>query len=92
MDVVKPSNLNIEFLREFMMLPTSYFAPGAALKFRKIYYMIQRLKFRKKVWGPKLSPKNIRFICRGLHSTLWNSLHQGREIRRPTGNPQKHGR
>ena len=48
MDVVKPGNLNIEFLREFMMLPTSYYVPGAALKFRKFFYLnsIQRLKLR----------------------------------------------
>ena len=38
MDVVKPGNLNIEFLREFMMLPTSYYVPGAALKFRKFLF------------------------------------------------------
>lgn len=37
MDVVKPDNLNIEFLREFMMLPTSYYVPGAALKFRESF-------------------------------------------------------
>lgn len=50
MDVVKPDNLNIEFLREFMMLPTSYYEPGAALKFRKFFlYKIHRFKLRKKV-------------------------------------------
>ena len=38
MDVVKPDNLNIGFLREFMMLPTSYYEPGAALKFRKFNF------------------------------------------------------
>ena len=36
MDVVKPDNLNIGFLREFMMLPTSYYETGAAIKFRKL--------------------------------------------------------
>ena len=36
MDVVTPDNLNIGFLREFMMLPTSYYETGAAIKFRKL--------------------------------------------------------
>ena len=35
LDVVKPSELSTSFLREYMGLPTSYYAPGAALKFRK---------------------------------------------------------
>ena len=39
MDVVKPDNLNIGFLREFMMLPTSYYETGAAIKFRKLNYL-----------------------------------------------------
>lgn len=39
MDVVTPDNLNIGFLREFMNLPTSYYAPGAALKFRKLTWL-----------------------------------------------------
>ncbi|XP_068718689.1 uncharacterized protein [Montipora capricornis] len=34
MDVVKPDNLNVGFLREFMMLPTSYYTTGAAIKFQ----------------------------------------------------------
>lgn len=42
MDVVKPDNLNIGFLREFMMLPTSYYEPGAALKFRKFNSILAR--------------------------------------------------
>ena len=36
MDVVTPDNLNIGFLREFMMLPKSYYETGAAIKFRKL--------------------------------------------------------
>ena len=36
MDVVTPDNLNIGFLQEFMMLPTSYYETGAAIKFRKL--------------------------------------------------------
>lgn len=34
--MVKPDNLNVEFLREFMMLPTCYYETGAAIKFRSV--------------------------------------------------------
>ena len=34
-DEVKPNDLSVNFLQEFMELPTSYLAPGAAIKFRK---------------------------------------------------------
>ncbi|KAL9951279.1 hypothetical protein ACROYT_G043917 [Oculina patagonica] len=33
-DEVKPGGLNLNFLREFMDLPQSYLAPGAAIKFQ----------------------------------------------------------
>jgi len=36
-DEVKPGGLNLNFLREFMDLPHSYLAPGAAMKFRKFF-------------------------------------------------------
>ena len=35
MDEVKPSDLSLSFLREFMELPISYFQPGAQIKYRK---------------------------------------------------------
>lgn len=35
MDEVKPSDLSLSFLREFMELPISYFQPGTQIKFRK---------------------------------------------------------
>ena len=35
LDEVKPGDLSVNFLQEFMDLPTSYLAPGAAMKFRK---------------------------------------------------------
>lgn len=35
LDEVKPGDLSINFLREFMDLPLSYLAPGASMKFRK---------------------------------------------------------
>lgn len=35
LDEVKPGDLSVNFLREFMELPLTYFAPGAAMKFRK---------------------------------------------------------
>ena len=35
LDVVKPNELSTSFLREYMALPTSYYAPGSALEFRK---------------------------------------------------------
>ena len=34
-DEVKPQDLSLSFLREYMDLPTSYFAAGAPLKYRK---------------------------------------------------------
>ena len=40
MNVVTPDNLNVGFLREFMMLPTSYYATGAAIQFRKIAFLV----------------------------------------------------
>lgn len=86
MDVVKPDNLNVGFLREFMMLPTSYYEPGAALKFRELnlisfYSPHPALRCLLKI--------PIRINCcltvfRGFYSTLWNSLHQGRTIWWPT--------
>ena len=35
MDEVKPQDLSVAFLREFMSLPNSYFKPGAAATYRK---------------------------------------------------------
>ena len=35
LDEVKPSDLSVNFLQEFMALPLSYLAPGAAVQFRK---------------------------------------------------------
>ena len=35
LDEVKPKDLSVNFLQEFMDLPLSYLAPGAAIKFRK---------------------------------------------------------
>ena len=35
LDEVKPTALSVNFLQEFMDLPVSYLAPGAAVKFRK---------------------------------------------------------
>ena len=36
LDEVKPKDLSVNFLQEFMDLPLSYLAPGAAVKFRKL--------------------------------------------------------
>ena len=41
-DEVKPGGLNLNFLREFMDLPQSYLAPGAAIKFRKFFMVVMR--------------------------------------------------
>ena len=35
MDEVKPQDLSLSFLREFMNLPNSYFDPGAPIKYRE---------------------------------------------------------
>ena len=35
LDEVKPTDLSVNFLQEFMDLPLSYLSPGAAIKFRK---------------------------------------------------------
>ena len=35
MDEVKPEDLSLAFLREFMSLPRSYFDAGAPIKYRK---------------------------------------------------------
>ena len=42
LDEVKPNDLSVNFLQEFMDLPISYLAPGAAIKFRK--YITKVLK------------------------------------------------
>lgn len=39
MDEVKPQDLSLAFLREFMNLPNSYFDAGAPLKFRKYTFV-----------------------------------------------------
>ena len=39
LDEVKPKDLSVNFLQEFMDLPLSYLAPGAAVKFRKYFTM-----------------------------------------------------
>ena len=36
MDEVKPQDLSLTFLREFMSLPKSYFNAGAPIKYRKL--------------------------------------------------------
>ena len=40
LDEVKPKDLSVNFLQEFMDLPLSYLAPGAAVKFRKYFRCI----------------------------------------------------
>ena len=40
MDEVKPSDLSLSFLREFMDLPVSYFQPGAQIKYRKREFLL----------------------------------------------------
>jgi len=40
MDEVKPSDLSLSFLREFMDLPVSYFQPGAQIKYRKREFIL----------------------------------------------------
>ena len=39
MDEVKPQDLSLAFLREFLNLPNSYFDAGAPLKFRKYMFI-----------------------------------------------------
>ena len=39
LDEVKPVDLSINFVREFMDLPLSYLAPGASMKFRKYKFL-----------------------------------------------------
>lgn len=36
LDEVKPQDISLSFLREFMELPTSYFTAGGPLKYRKL--------------------------------------------------------
>ena len=36
LDEVKPQDISLSFLREFMELPTSYFTDGGPLKYRKL--------------------------------------------------------
>ena len=43
MDEVKPSDLSLNFLREFMELPVSYYSPGAPIKYRKWYKNLSQL-------------------------------------------------
>jgi len=43
LDEIKPNDLSVEFLQEFMELPTSYLAPGAAVKFRKFSSLFPRV-------------------------------------------------
>ena len=35
MDEVRPQDLSVAFLKEFMNLPTSYYTPGSPIKYRK---------------------------------------------------------
>ena len=35
MDEVRPDDLSVSFLKEFMSLPTSYYTPGSPIKYRK---------------------------------------------------------
>ena len=70
MDVVKPSDLSVGFLKDFMDLPTSYLAPGAAIKFRKFWLsqlsLYLTLLITTKVrWGQE-SGKNRERLIPGL--------------------------
>ena len=47
LDEVKPQDLSLSFLREFMELPTTYFAAGAPLRFRKYIFSGMRYQLRK---------------------------------------------
>ena len=43
MDEVKPSDLSLNFLREFMELPLSYYSQGAPIKYRKYWKTLTNL-------------------------------------------------
>jgi len=60
-DEVKPGGLNLNFLREFMDLPQSYLAPGAAIKFRKFVMFIMRpfMTFYKALKYEKVGHLNL---------------------------------
>lgn len=65
MDVVTPDNLNIGFLREFMMLPTSYYETGAAIKFRKLK------KFHDIVHRPEVNRDQPRGLANCQHLNMF---------------------
>lgn len=65
MDVVTPDNLNIGFLREFMMLPTSYYETGAAIKFRKLK------KFHDIVHRPEVNRDQSRRLVNCQHLNMF---------------------
>lgn len=65
MDVVTPDNLNIGFLREFMMLPTSYYETGAAIKFRKLK------KFHDIVHRPEVNRDQPRGLVNCQHLNMF---------------------
>lgn len=65
MDVVTPDNLNIGFLQEFMMLPTSYYETGAAIKFRKLK------KFHDIVHRPEVNRDQSRGLVNCQHLNMF---------------------
>lgn len=65
MDVATPDNLNIGFLREFMMLPTSYYETGAAIKFRKLK------KFHDIVHRPEVNRDQPRGLVNCQHLNMF---------------------
>ena len=65
MDVVTPDNLNIGFLQEFMMLPTSYYETGAAIKFRKLK------KFHVIVHRPEVNRDQSRGLVNCQHLNMF---------------------
>ena len=69
LDEVKPNDLSVNFLQEFMDLPIFYLAPGAAIKFRK--YLLLCLSMFKLLF----SFLAINSIIMLLHVTYWLCTH-----------------
>ena len=69
MDEVKPQDLSLSFLREFMNLPNSYFDPGAPIKYRKWRKSI--IYSRKNIIQTNLIvkiPKTCRYVSKRILS------------------------
>ena len=64
MDEVKPQDLSMSFLREFMNLPTSSFLAGGPLKYRKVPCNDSWMNVKHQLSIKKLCPDFDRQVVR----------------------------